>query len=250
MTEDIKKFILQCPICQQIKPRKLIKAPMQITSVAEHPFDHINIDFQGPIKPLSPEGHAYILVATDDLTKYSIAVPTTNNKAITAAERYLMHIILRFGFPSSVTSDNGGEFTAELFRELNKLLKIKQIFTSPYTPRANANVERRNRSTNEYLRAFTMKKPDSWAQLLPFYMFVYIIAVHSTTGFSPFELLYGRTVTLPDSIVRKTPIYNYDSYAQLAKGELQTPGNWLAKKSRIASTPPSNTTTNTSMTYK
>lgn len=100
------------------------------------------------------------------------------------------------------------------------MLRIKQIITSPYTPRANANVERRNRSTNEYLRAFTMKKPDSWSQLLPLYMFSYNIAVHSTTGYSPFELLYGRVVTLPDSILRRSPIYNYDSYAQLLKREL------------------------------
>lgn len=231
MANDIKKFVQECQICKQTKPGRLIKSPMQITSVAEHPFDHVNIDFQGPINPKSSDGCLYIFVATDDLTKYSIAIPTLNQTAQVAADCFLEHVILRFGFPTTVTSDNGPAFIADLFKELNSQLKIKQILTSPYNPKANANVERRNRSINEYLRAFTMKKPDSWAQLLPIYMFSYNIAVHSTTGYSPFELLFGRVITLPDSILRKTPIYNYDSYAQLLKRELHDA--WQLAKEKI-----------------
>lgn len=221
MLRDIKNFVMQCPICQKTKPGKLIKAPMQITSVAEHPFDHVNLDFQGPISPKSSEGHAYIFVAADDLTKYSIAIPTFDQTSQTAARCFVEQVILNFGFPSSLTTDGGPAFISEFFTEISKQLKMKQIITSPYTPRSNGNVERKNRNINEYLRAFTAKKPDSWAQLLPLYMFSYNTAVHSTTGFSPFELLYGRTIQLPDAILRKTPIYNYDSYAQLFKMELR-----------------------------
>lgn len=230
MTQDIKKFVLLCPICQQTKTGKLIKTPMQITSVAEHPFDHVNLDFQGAINPKSEEGYQYIFVAADDLTKYSIAIPTMDQTALTAAQNFVEHVILKFGFPSSITTDNGPAFTAQLFMELPKVLKSKQIFTSPYTPKANTNAERKNRVINEYLRAFTQKKPDSWAQLLPLYMFSYNTAVNTSTGFSPFELLYGRSVQLPDAILRKTPIYNYDSYAQLFKNELRE--SWeLARES-------------------
>ena len=220
MTHDVKKFVASCPICQKTKITRHTRAPMQITSVAERPFQRVNIDFQGPISPKSPEGHQYIFVATDDLTKYSIAVPTFNQTAETAAECVIMHIIVKFGFPEEIISDGGPSFMAELFKELTKQLRIKQITTSPYTPRANGNVERRNRSTNEYLRAFTLEKPDAWAELLPLYMFAYNIAVHTTTGFSPFELLFGRRVTLPDTITRKTPIYNYDSYVDIIRRHL------------------------------
>lgn len=231
MSRDIKNFVLQCPTCQQTKPGKLIKAPMQITTVAEHPFDHVFLDFQGPINPKSSEGYSSIFVATDDLTKFSIAIPTMDQTALTAARCFIDHVCLIFGFPSLVTTDGGPGFTGEFFTEVPKHLKLKQIVTSPYTPRANGSVERKNRVINEYLRAFTVKKPDSWAQLLPLYMFSYNTAVHSTTGFSPFELLYGRTIQLPDTILRKTPIYNYDSYAQLFKMELREA--WELARERI-----------------
>lgn len=172
----------------------------------------------GPVIP-SDEGYTYIFVATCDLTKYSIAIPTMGHTAAITADCYMKEIILRFGFPSKVTSDRETEFLSELFVELNRKLDIDQISTTPYQPSSNI-VERQNRSTNQYLRAFVDQKPQIWASLLPYATFAYNITVHSSTNFSPFHLVYGRDVTLPDAITRKKPIYNYDNYADLLIREL------------------------------
>lgn len=128
-----------------VKEQKLV-APLQITSVGEKAFDHVYIDYMGPVIE-SENGHTYIIVATCDLTKYSIAAPTMGHTANINADCFVKEIILRFGFPSTVTSDRGAEFLSEMFKELNKRLQIKQISTTPYHPNANI-VERQNRNLN------------------------------------------------------------------------------------------------------
>ena len=40
------------------------------------------------------------------------------------------------GFPMILRSDNGLDFTAELTRELNRLIGTEQVFSAPYHPRS------------------------------------------------------------------------------------------------------------------
>lgn len=60
LTKDIKEYIKKCPTCEKTKILKHTKAPMQITSVANEPFEKVYIDHVGPINPPSSEGHNYI----------------------------------------------------------------------------------------------------------------------------------------------------------------------------------------------
>lgn len=220
MVKDIKKYVSDCSICERAKITRHTRTPMLVTSTADSPFDHVYIDYVGPVNPPSHEGYKgqYIFVATCELTKYSIAAPTFDMTAETTADVYIKHIILQFGTPSTVSHDRGTDFTSALFKKVNKLLNIKQVTTTAYHPQANI-VERRNRSTSEYLRCYTHAKPQTWAELLPYCTFAYNITVNETTGYSPFELVYGRVVTLPDTLLRKQPIYNYDNFAQCIKKE-------------------------------
>lgn len=167
MTQDIKNYVANCNICERAKVTRYTRTPMMITSTAETPFEHMYIDYVGPISPPSQEGYKNIFVATCELTKFSIAIPTFDQTSLTTAEVYIKHVILQYGFPAVVTSDRGTDFMSELFKQVNKMLKIKQISTTPYNPKANI-VERRNRSTSEYLRCYTELRPDTWAELLPY----------------------------------------------------------------------------------
>ena len=51
-------------------------------------------------------------------------------------------------------------------------------------------VERFNRSLLQLLRAYVERQTE-WEQYLPFVLFAYRTAVHTSTGVSPFELMYG-----------------------------------------------------------
>jgi hypothetical protein len=55
-------------------------------------------------------------------------------------------------------------------------------------------------------------------------MYVYNTTVHTATGYTPFELVYGFQSTLPSTLQETpNPQYNYDSYVlELKSSRLQT----------------------------
>lgn len=220
----------ECEVCERTKETKKTKKPLQITSQGPKPFDHVFIDFIGPIKPPSEAGHKYIFMATCDLSKYTVAAATFDCTALTAASCFMNEIILKFGFPSKVTSDNATSFTSNLFKEINKKLKIKQISITPYHPQSNI-VERQNRTLNAYVRALTNKKPQQWAELIPYYIFSYNQTQHSTTNFSPHQLVFCYEIRMPDQLLRKAPVYNFDNYVDVMRKELTDA--WELAKERL-----------------
>lgn len=212
MITDIRKFTQDCKICEKVKINKHTKCPMQITASGDKFFDHVFIDFVGPINPPSADGHQYIFTAICDLTKYVVAVPTYDTTALTAARALVENVLLKFNMATKISSDNGPAFTAEIFKETAKLLKIKVINTTAYHPQANM-VERYHRTLNSFMRAFTQKNTNIWHSILHFATFTYNNTVNSTTGFSPNELAFGHTIEVPTNITNNKPaIYNYETY--------------------------------------
>lgn len=219
MTNDIKKYVKNCDICEKTKVTTNTKIPMSISSLGEILFDHTYVDFVGPISPQSSDGHKYIFTATCDLTKFMIAVPTIDCSAITTAECLLENILLRYNFPSRIISDNASNFNSKVIHELLKMLNIKKHFTTPYHPQSNI-VERSHRTLNAYLRAFTIKHRDTWHQLLKFATFAYNNSIHSTTSFTPHELAHGFKIQIPNYLSKPKTTYNYDSLADLTRNNI------------------------------
>ena len=116
----------------------------------------------------------------DYATRYPEAVPLEKIDTESIAEA-LMGIFSRVGFPREILSDNGTQFVSQVMREVTRLISVKRLFSSPYHPMANGLCEKFNG---------TLKK------------FAYREVPQESTGFSPFELLYGRTLRGPMSILR------------------------------------------------
>ena len=76
------------------------------------------------------------------------------------------------------------------------MLGVHLIQTSPYHPQTDGLVEWYNQTLNVMLRQVLMsnRKQRSWDKLLPLVMFTYRVVPQAATGFSPFELMYGRDV--------------------------------------------------------
>lgn len=219
MTSDIGKYISNCNICERAKVTQNIKAPMEISSLGNVLFDYTYIDFIGPISPESNGGHKYIFTGTCDLTKFVVAVPTRDCTAMTTAKCLLENILLRYNFPSKLISDNAANFNSKTIRELNRLLSIKKIFTTPYHPQSNI-VERTHRTLNAYMRSFASGSPD-WHKIIFFATFVYNNTIHSTTGYTPHELVHGHRVQIPTNILKRETPYNYDNLATDIKTNIQ-----------------------------
>ena len=78
-------------------------------------------------------------------------------------------------------------------KEVYVLLGIKPIRTSPYHPQTDGLVERFNQTLKAMLRRMAQDEKD-WDKLVPFVLFAYREVPQASTGFSPFELMFGRMV--------------------------------------------------------
>lgn len=215
MSEDIANHVKKCAICEKTKVITNTKIPMQISSLGETLFDHTFIHFVGPI-PASAMGNKYIFTATCDLTKFLVAVPTTDCSAVTAAKCLLKHVLCPYNFPTRIISDNATSFNSQVIKELMNQFSIRKIFTTPYHPQSNI-VERMHKTLNAFLRAFVDKNKEHWDELLMFGTFVYNNTVHSTTGYTPHELAHGFKIQIPNNLTRQKLSYNYDNLADIVR---------------------------------
>jgi hypothetical protein len=105
--------------------------PLQAQIVAE-PFERRALDFFGPFNPKSNQ-KAYILVATDYMTKW-IEVVALSNETEEAFIKFLFELFVFYGLPREVITDGGSQFTAHRIMATLQNYHIKHIITSPYHP--------------------------------------------------------------------------------------------------------------------
>ena len=93
-------------------------------------------------------------------------------------------------------------FTSKLTSELCKLLDIKALKTSPYHPQTNGCLERWHGSLKAMLRKCNDRQKE-WDRLLKYLLFAYRSTPHTHTGFSPFEIIFGRSVRGPLEVLKE-----------------------------------------------
>ena len=167
----------------------------------DEPFARIAMDIVGPLVR-SEKGNRFILVVCDYGTKYPEAIPLKTIDAEMVANA-LIDIFSRTGIPCEILSDQGSNFMSATIKHLCSLLHIKKLKTSPYHPQANGLVENFNGTLKKMLKCYSDETAKDWDKNIPYVLFAYREAKHETTGFSPFEMLYGRHVRGPLSIVKE-----------------------------------------------
>ena len=116
------------------------------------------------------------------------------------ADVLVKKIILRFGMPLVIHSDQGREFENGLMKSLCNLLGCVKTRTAPYHPESDGMVERLNRTCLMMLSMFVNDRRDNWNELLPFVMHAYRTSVHESTGYSPFRLMMGEECSLSQDV--------------------------------------------------
>jgi hypothetical protein len=130
-----------------------------------------------------------------------VAVPLANIDTETVAEA-LVEVYSRVGIPREVLSDNGSQFVSDLMTEVSRLLSIKKLVATPYHPICNGLIEKVNGNLKLMLKRMCAERPRDWDRLGQM-LFAYREAPSESLGFSPFELLFGRKVRGPMSILRE-----------------------------------------------
>lgn len=115
----------------------------------------------------------------------------------------LWEIWSRLGVPEEMLTDRGTQFVSEVMREVNRLLSITGLTTTPWHPQTNGLVEKFNSTLKEMLKKLVMEQPREWDRFLPALLFAYREVPQESLGFSPFEMIYARTLKGPMQFSRQ-----------------------------------------------
>ncbi len=188
--ENICRCCAACRECQLVNPLATAKAPLRPLPLMEVPFERIGMDLIGPLER-SARGYRFALVLVDYATRYPEAVPLCSISAKSLAEA-LFRIISQVGIPKEILTDQGTAFMSHTLNELYELLGSKSIRTSVYHPQTYGLVEQFNRTLKTMVRKFVKEDAKNWDKWLEPLLFAVREVPQASTGFSPFELLYGR----------------------------------------------------------
>ncbi|KAL0184751.1 hypothetical protein M9458_020447, partial [Cirrhinus mrigala] len=181
MEAEVRLFCQACPICQRTTPRPPPPSPLIPLPIIEVPFERIGMDLVGPL-PKSARGHEHILVIVDYATRFPEAIPL--RKATAKA--------IGLGILREILTDQGTPFMSKLMSDLCRLLPVKQLRTSVYHPQTDGLVERFNQTLKRMLRRVVAEDHKNWDLMLPYVLFGVREVPQASTGFTPFELLFGR----------------------------------------------------------
>lgn len=117
--------------------------------------------------------------------------------AITTANALWRYVIQPFGCPEIFHSDQGTNFESRVIHELCQLYGCKKTHTTPYHPQGNGGCERFNQTLLSLLGTLEEEQQGNWVDRLPAMVQAYNNSVHSTTGYAPTYLMFGRHVRLP-----------------------------------------------------
>lgn len=186
MDREAKAVVSTCEGCQLIGlPSKPV--PMSRREMPTRPWVDIAIDFMGPF----PSGE-YLLVIVDYFSRYKEVEIMNRITAHETVER-LDKIFTRLGYPRTITLDNAKQFIGKEFEEYCKTRGIALNHSAPYWPQENGLVERQNRSLLKRLQ-ISHALGRNWRKDLNDYLVMYYTTPHSSTGKTPTELCYGRTI--------------------------------------------------------
>lgn len=190
MLTTIQEYINKCNICQKGKyDRRPPRIPMNQTPTQQKPFEIIFMD------TFTIEQNIY-LTLVDSFSKFGQAIPIKCKEACEIA-RALIEYFEHYGTPAAITTDNGREFINNQVKNLLAYHKIDIHFTTPFHPESNGIVERFHSTLIEHFRIFRQNpqlNSKSNGEIMKLTIIAYNHTNHSTTGYTPFDIIFGHSL--------------------------------------------------------
>lgn len=186
MKNDITKFINECTICGQAKyDRNPVRPQFNIVPPATKPFEIIHID-------LFTAQNEKFITFVDVFSKYGQAYHLRDGTAISILQA-LLTFCTHHGLPYTIVTDQGTEFTNQIFSEFLRLHNISHHKTLPHSPNDNGNIERLHSTLLEHLRILKLKqREEPVVNLMPYAIIAYNSSIHSFTKSRPYDLILGH----------------------------------------------------------
>jgi hypothetical protein len=196
LAEDVDDFVSSCESCQMRKTVRGKQHGRMFHHEAHEPLEVVGMDAWHTNKA-TLKSNKIILVAIDHFTKYMVAkaLPALGGAECSA---FLSEFVAHFGIPKSVLSDNAPEFKCVIFAETLNAYGIKQLSSTPGHSQGNSITERCIGTLQDRLASATgdTSNKEEWDVVLPAVVFAINTSVHTTTRYTPYELMFGREAPL------------------------------------------------------
>ncbi|KAK2359441.1 hypothetical protein QL285_084814 [Trifolium repens] len=192
MKNDVSVFINSCAICQQTKhPNHLPYGLLQPLPIPEAVWEDISLDFITGLP--SFQNYTTILVVVDRFSKAAhFGKLHTSFTASAVAELFAEIICKLHGMLKSIVFDRDPIFLSHFWQELFRLSGTKLRMSSAYHPQSDGQTEIVNKALQQYLRCFVFDNPTKWGKYLKWAEWHYNSSIHSSTGLTPFQIVYGK----------------------------------------------------------
>jgi hypothetical protein len=212
MKKDVADFVQRCLICQQTKPpNHLPYGLLQPLPIPTGIWEDISLDFITGLP--SFQTSTVILVVVDRFSKAAhFGFLPTQFTACKVAELFTKMVFQHHGMPKSMVFDRDPIFMSKFWQQLFKLNGTKLRMSSAYHPQSDGQTEIVNKALQQYLRCFANAQPHQWGKFLRLAEWHYNTSIHSSTGLSPFQVVYGKPPpSLPQYIHGSSSLEALDS---------------------------------------
>jgi hypothetical protein len=216
MRKDLEQgYIPSCNECIRNKNNTSKPVgPLHPLPVPDERCNAISMDFIGPL-PVDM-GFDCILSITDRLNSEIRIIPTKTT--LTAEELAVIFFdewYCENGLPLEIVSDRDKLFTSKFWSHLMILTGVNHKLSTSFHPQTNGASERSNKTINQCLRFHVERNQTGWAKSLPLVRFHIMNTVNKSTGFSPFQLRFGRNPRiLPPLFPPTNPLTTEDTTAR------------------------------------
>jgi hypothetical protein len=161
----------------------------------------------GPFKT-APGGLTHLLVEVDKFTKWIEAKPIKKLDS-SSTIKFFNKIIVRYGVPHSIITNNGTYFAKGVFAEFCSQKGIRLDLASVAHPQSNGQVEKANglilTSIKPRLGEPLDRSAGYWVKELPSVLWSLRTTPNHSVNLTPFFLVYGAEAMLPTYIEFDAP---------------------------------------------
>jgi len=199
INDRVDSLIKDCIAFQAITRSKLMEL-LKMSEMPGEPWTALSADFCGPL--LSGD---FLFVITDEYSRYPVVEIIRSVSGHTVIP-VLDKVLAAYGIPKVMKTDNGSPLNSYQFGEYAENTGFAHRRITPRWPRANAQAESLNKPLMKNIRAAEIERK-SWKQYMYKFLRQYRTTPHSSTGVTPFKLLFGRETNtkLPSVSKAKRP---------------------------------------------
>jgi hypothetical protein len=181
-----------CLTCLKIWSTRGASGSASGAVIRQRPWTEVAIDLIVLTEP-DVDGNKNILVIIDSFSRAVELFPLKAGDAESVAA-CLFDVYHRYGRPVRVRCDRAKAFLKSVISRFHKMMGVALHPTLSYSPQQNGQCERANQEVMRHLRTMVISKPGAqkrWGLLTPAVRRILNNTVHSDTGCTPNELIYG-----------------------------------------------------------